>query len=148
MHDDKRNRPPADAPMMRAGYAVTGAAYRPQAWRRRTRSEAGVRSFTDRQAAGWMILSGMDDDRGHSRTGDAVDQAIGFLHPVAGPVAGDVDGRVTDLDGQMRDGGIEVEQPGHVGLRVGRDAVQAVPDHDELPGAGGVIPVHGSSHPL
>ena len=44
--------------------------------------------------------------------------------------------------------GREVEQPGHVGLRVGRDAVQAVPDHDELPGAGGVIPVHGSSHPL
>ena len=26
--------------------------------------------------------------------------------------------------------------------------VQVVSDHDELPGAGGVIPVHGSSHPL
>lgn len=148
MHDDKRNRPSADAPMLRAGYAVTGAAYRPQAWRGGSPGEAGVRSFTGRHAAGWMILSGMDDDRGHSRTGDAIDQAIGFLHPVAGPIAGDVDGRAADLDGQVGDSGIEVEQPGHVGLRIGRDAVQAVPDHDELPGAGGVIPVHGSSHPL
>lgn len=143
-----RNRPSADAPILGAGYAVTEAAYRPQAWRERNRGEDGVRSFTGRQAAGWMILSGMDDDRGHSRTGDAIDQAIGFLHPVAGPVAGDVDGRAIDLDGQVGDGGIEVEQPGHVGLRVGRDAVQAVPDHNELPGAGGAIPVHGSSHPL
>lgn len=108
----------------------------------------GVRSFAGCHAAGWMILSGMDDDRGHSRTGDAVDQAIGFLHPVAGPVAGDVDGCAIDLDSQVRDGGIEVEQPGHVGLRIGRDTVQAVPYHDELPGAGGVIPVHGSRHPL
>lgn len=107
-----------------------------------------MQSFAGRHAARRLAVAIVDNDRGDARGGDAIDQAIGFLHPVAGPIAGDVDGSVTDLHGQVGDGGIEVEQPGHVGLRVDRDAVQVVSDHDELPGAGGVIPAHGSSHPL
>jgi hypothetical protein len=83
----------------------------------------------------------MDDDRRHARGGDPIDQAIGFLQPVAGPVAGDVDMIVANLNGQVRDGGIEVEQPRHIGLGFGRDAVEAMPGHHELPGAGAVIPL-------
>lgn len=136
-----RNRPAADALMMRAGYAVTEATYRPQAWRGKRRGESGVRSFTARYPSRWFTVSIVDDDRRHARGSDTVDQAIGFLHPVARPVPSDVDAVVADLDGQVRDGGIEVEQSRHVGLGVGRDAVEGVPGHHELPGAGGVIPL-------
>jgi len=84
-----------------------------------------------------------------------INQAIGFLHPVAGPVAGDVDMIVADLDGQVRYRGIKVEQPRHVSLSLRRDTVQAVPGHYELPGAGAVITLfergrvgHGIGHPV
>ncbi len=128
--------------MLRAGYAVTGAAYRPQAWRGRSRvREAGMQSYADRHALRGFTISIMNDDRRHARGGDAVNQAIGFLHPVAGPVASHMDTIIADLDSQMRDGGIEVEQPRHVSLGFGRDAVQGVPGHHELPGAGGLIPL-------
>ena len=97
----------------------------------------------------------MDDDRRHARGGDTIDQAIGFLQPVTGPIAGDVDLIVANFDGQMRNGGIEVEQPRHVGLGFGRDAMQAVPGHHKLPGAGAVIALfdrgrvgHGIGHPV
>ena len=74
-----QNRPLADALIMRAGYAVTGAAYRPQAWRGRNRIEGSARSFTGRFPSCGCTVSIVDDDRRHARGGDAIDQAIGFL---------------------------------------------------------------------
>ena len=143
-----RNRPLADALMMRAGYAVTEAAYRPLAWRGRSRGEGGARSFIGRHAARGFAVAIVDDDRGHTRGGDAIDQAIGLLVLVAGPVAGDVDAIVADFERQVRNGGIEVEQPRHIGLGVERDVPEIITGHDELPGADAIIEAHGSSHPL
>ena len=121
--------------MMRAGYAVTGAAYRPQAWRGRSRGDDIVPSFVGRHAARGLAVSIVDDDRRHTRGGDAIDQAIGLLILVAGPVAGDVDGYVADFERQVRNRGIEVEQPRHVSLGINRDMPEIVAGHDELPGA-------------
>jgi hypothetical protein len=73
LYDDKRNRPSADALMMRAGYAVTEAAYRPQAWRERSRGEGTVPSFAGRHAARRFAVAIVDDDRGHARGDDAID---------------------------------------------------------------------------
>jgi len=143
-----QNRPLADALMMRAGYAVTGAAYRPLAWRGRSRGEGGARSFTGRHAARGFAVAIVDDDRGHTRGSDAIDQAIGLLIMIAGPVASDVDAIVADFERQVRDGGIEVEQPRHVGLGFERDVPEIMAGHDELPSAGAIIEAHGSSHPL
>src|SRR3546814_3555380 len=103
--------------MMRAGYAVTEAAYRPQAWRGRSRGGGIVPSFAGRHAPRGFAVVIVDDDRGHARGGDAIDQAIGLLVLVAGPVAGDVVAIVADLERQVRNGGIEVEQTRHIGLR-------------------------------
>lgn len=146
--DDMQNRPSADALMMRAGYAVTGAAYRPLAWRERSRGAGGAGSFAGRHTARGFAVAIVDDDRGHARGGDAIDQATGFLILVAWPVAGDVNAIVADFERQVRDGGIEVEQPRHVGLSVQRDVLEIMARHDELPGAGAIIKAHGSSHPL
>src|SRR3546814_13081034 len=79
---------------------------------------------------------------------DAIDQAIGLFVLVARPVAGDVDAIVADFERQVRNGGIEVEQPRHVGLGFERDVPEIITGHDELPGAGAIIEAHGSSHPL
>lgn len=143
-----RNRPLADALMMRAGCAVTEAAYRPLAWRGRSRGRGGPRSFAGRHAARWFPFAIVDDDRGHARGGDAIDQATGFLVLVAGPVAGDVDAIVADFECQVRNRGIEVEQPRHIGLGVERDVPEIMAGHDELPSTGAIIEAHGSSHPL
>lgn len=105
MHDDKRNRPSSDAPIMRAGYAVTEAAYRPQAWRGRNRGGGIVPSFTGRHTARGFAVAIVDDDRGHAGGSDAIDQAIGFLVLVTGPVAGDVDAITVNFERQMRNGG-------------------------------------------
>src|SRR3546814_12398213 len=87
--------------MMRAGYAVTEAAYRPQAWRGRSRGGGIVPSFAGRHAPRGFAVVIVDDDRGHARGGDAIDQAIGLLVLVAGPVAGDVDAIVAaSLEGR------------------------------------------------
>ncbi|KAJ8138640.1 hypothetical protein OY671_008146, partial [Metschnikowia pulcherrima] len=91
-----RNRPEADALVMRAGYAVTRAAYRPQAWRGRSRIEGSARSSTARHPSWWFAVSVVDDDCRHARGGNTVDQVIGFLHTVAGPVASDMDAIVAD----------------------------------------------------
>src|SRR3546814_12530159 len=88
--------------MLRAGYAVTGAAYRPLARRGRSRGGGGPRSFAGRYAARRFAVAIVDDDRGHARGGDAIDQAIGLLVLVAGPVAGDVDAIVAGFEGQVR----------------------------------------------
>src|SRR3546814_2735643 len=45
------NRPSADALMMRAGYAVTRAAYRPLGLARKNSGRGGARSFAGRHAA-------------------------------------------------------------------------------------------------
>lgn len=134
--------------MMRAGYAVTEAAYRPLAWRERSRGRGGPRSFAGRHAARWFPVAIVDDDRGHTRGGDAIDQTIGFLVLVAWPISGDVDAIVADFERQVRNRRIEVEQPRHVGLGVERDVPEIITGHDELPGAGAIIEAHGSSHPL
>lgn len=134
--------------MLRAGYAVTGAAYRPLAWRERSRGEDGPRSFTRRHAARGFAVAVVDDDRGHARGCDTIDQATGFLVLVAGPVAGDVDAIVADFERQVRNRRIEVEQPCHVSLGVERDVPEIMASHDELPGAGAIIEAHGMGHPV
>ena len=134
--------------MMRAGYAVTEAACRPLAWRGRSRGEGGPRSFAGRHAARGFAVAIVDDDRGHTRGRDAIDQAIGLLVLIAGPVAGDVDAMVADFECQVRNGGIEVEQSCHVGLGFERDVPEIMTGHDELPGAGGIIEAHGMGHPV
>ncbi len=134
--------------MMRAGYAVTGAAYRPLAWRERSRGGGIVPSFAGRYAAMRFAVAMVDDDRGHARGGDAIDQAAGFLILIAGPIAGDVDAIPADFERQVRDGRIEVEQPRHIRLGVERDVPEIMSGHDELPGAGTIIEVHGSNHPV
>ena len=143
-----RNRPSADTLLIRAGCAVTGAAYRPLAWRGRSRGEGGPRSFTGRHPARRFAVAIVDDDRGHARGSDAIDQAIGLLVLVAGPVAGDVDAIIADFERQVRNGRIEVEQPRHVGLGVERDVPEIMAGHDELPGAGAIIEPHGMGHPV
>ena len=143
-----RNRPLADALMMRAGCAVTRAAYRPLARRGRSRGEGGSRSFARRHVARGFAVAVVDDDRGHARGCDAIDQAIGFLVLVAGPVTGDVDAIVADFERQVRNGGIEVEQPSHVGLGVEPDVPEITAGHDELPSAGAIIETHGMGHPV
>src|SRR3546814_6226619 len=50
---------------------------------------------------------------------------------VARPVAGDVDVIVADFERQVRNGGIEVEQPRHVGLGFERDVPEIITGHDE-----------------
>jgi len=148
LHDDKRNQPSVDAPMMRAGYAVTEAACRPQAWRGRSRGGDIVPSFTGRHTARSFAVAIVDDDRGHARGSDAIDQAIGFLVLVTGPVAGDVNAITVDFERQMRNGGVEVEQPRHIGLGVERDMSEIIAGHDELPGARAIIEAHGNNHPV
>lgn len=98
--------------------------------------QGGPRSFAGRHAARDFAVAIVDDDCGHARGSDAIDQAIGLVILVAGPVAGDVDAIIADFERQMRNGGIEVEQPRHVGLGVGRDMPEIMAGHDELPGAG------------
>lgn len=114
-----------------------------------------TRSFTGRFPSWDCTVSIVDVDRRHARGGDTIDQAISFLQPVTGPIAGDVDLIVANFDGQVRDGGIEVEQPRHVGLGFGRDAMQAVPGHHKLPGPRAIIALfdrrglgHGIGHPV
>lgn len=143
-----QNRPSADALMMRAGYAVTEAAYRPLAWRGRSSCGSSPRSFAVRHAPRGLAVAIVDNDRGHARGGNAIDQAIGILVLVVGPVAGDVNAIVTDFERQVRNGGIEVEQPRHVGLGIERDASEIMAGHDELPGAGAIIEAHGLYHPV
>src|SRR3546814_3046957 len=70
------NRPSADALMMRAGYAVTRAAYRPLGLARKNSGRGGARSFAGRHAARGFAVAVVDDDRGHTRGRDAIDQAI------------------------------------------------------------------------
>src|SRR3546814_10055114 len=70
------NRPSADALMMRAGYAVTRAAYRPLGLARKNSGRGGARSFAGRPAARGFAVAVVDDDRGHTRGRDAIDQAI------------------------------------------------------------------------
>ena len=106
--------------------------------------EEGVEA---RAARGFAVAI-VDDDRGHARGGDAIDQTIGFLVLVAGPISGDVDAIVTDFERQVRNRRIEVEQPRHVGLGVGRDVPEIMAGHDELPGAGAIIEAHGIGHPV
>src|SRR3546814_17809478 len=86
--------------MLRGGYAGTGAAYRPLGRRGRGRGGGGPRSFAGRYAARRFAVAIVDDDRGHARGGDAIDQAIGLLVLVAGPVAGDVDAIVAGSIGR------------------------------------------------
>jgi len=150
-----KNRPLADALMMRAGYAVTRAAYRPQAWRERNRIEGSASLFAGRHASREVTVSTMNDNHRYARGGDTINQAISFLHPVAGPVASDVDMIVADLDDQVRYRRIEVEEPRDIGLSFGRDAMQAVAGHSELPGTSAVIALfdharvgHGIGHPV
>ena len=90
----------------------------------------------------------MDNDRGHARGGNAIDQAIGILVLVAWPVAGDVDATVADFERQVRNRRIEVEQPRHVGLGFERDVPEIIAGHDELPGAGAIIEAQGLYHPV
>ena len=90
----------------------------------------------------------VDDDRAHARGDDAIDQAIGLFVLVARPVAGDVDAIIADFERQVRNGGIEVEQPRHVGLGVERDVPEIMAGQDELPGAGAIIEAHGLYHPV
>src|SRR3546814_5200623 len=71
--------------MMRAGYAVTRAAYRPLGLARKNSGRGGARSFAGRHAARGFAVAVVDDDRGHTRGRDAIDQAIGLLVLVAGP---------------------------------------------------------------
>src|SRR3546814_9182864 len=101
-------------------------AYRPLAWRGRSRGEGGARSFTGRHAARGFAVAIVDDDRAHARGDDAIDQAIGLFVLVARPVAGDVDAIVADFERQVRNGGIEVEQPRHVGLGFERDVPEII----------------------
>lgn len=143
-----QNRPLADALIMRAGYAVTGAAYRPLARRERSWGEGDARSFVGRHAARRFPVAIMNDDRGHTRGRYTIDQANGFFVLIAGPVAGDVDAIVANFERQVRDRRIEVEQPRHVGLGVECDMPEIMAGHDELPGAGAIIEAHGSNHPL
>ncbi|WP_159513245.1 hypothetical protein [Sphingomonas sp. T1] len=138
----------ADALIMRAGYAVTGAAYRPLAWRGRSWGKGGARSFASRHAARGFAVAIVDNDCGHTRSGDAINQAIGLLVLIAGPIAGDVDAIVANFECQVRNGGIEVEQPRHVGLDVERDVPEIMAGQDELPGAGAIIEAHGLYHPV
>ena len=97
-----RNRPSADALMVRAGYAVTEAAYRPLAWRGRSRGEGGARSFAGHHAARGFAVAIVDDDCGYARGGDTINQTISLLVLVAGPVAGDVDAIIADFERQVR----------------------------------------------
>jgi hypothetical protein len=66
--------------MMRAGYAVTGAAYRPLAWRGRSRGEGCARSFADLHAARGFVRAG-GGDRHHGRAGvELVNERDGLVH--------------------------------------------------------------------
>src|SRR3546814_5012695 len=89
---------------MRAGYACTRAAYRPLGLARKNSGRGGARSFAGRHAARGFAVAVVDDDRGHTRGRDAIDQAIGLLVLVAGPVAGDVrsEEHTSELQSLMR----------------------------------------------
>jgi hypothetical protein len=59
-----------------------------------------------------------------------------------------VDAIIADFECQVRNRGIEIEQPRHVGLGAERDVLEIMAGHDELPGAGAIIKVHGLYHPV
>src|SRR3546814_21008189 len=90
--------------MMRAGYAVTRAAYRPLGLARKNSGRGGARSFAGRHAARGFAAAVVDDDRGHTRGRDAIDQAIGLLVLVAGHVAGEAEDRKRVVEGQSGSG--------------------------------------------
>src|SRR3546814_8815025 len=54
-------------------------AYRPLAWRGRSRGEGGARSFTGRHAARGFAVAIVSDYRAPARGDAAIDQAIGLL---------------------------------------------------------------------
>src|SRR3546814_17752752 len=100
--------------MMRAGYAVTRAAYRPLGLARKNSGRGGARSFAGSHAARGFAVAVVDDDRGHTRGRGAIDQAIGHPLLVAGPGAGDVDALIAGFECQVRNRGIAKALPRHI----------------------------------